>query len=201
VVYFYIFWVLVLYQTGVFYEGFFPTLVFAFVLAVLGFELRASCLLGRCSITWTMPPAFFLGGLVIFQIEPHTFCPGPASIYDPSTKCVLSSWDCRLAPPHPSLYSLSSIFHRPKRSIFFGSGIEPRALHRLAKHSTPQKGFTFNEVQSVIFLVLYLNHHSQTQGQLDFLISYLLGCLQFCILHLGLYLRLLSRKKYKSLAK
>jgi hypothetical protein len=41
----------------VYLVGFLFVLLFFFFFAVLGFGLRASCLLGRCSITWATPPA------------------------------------------------------------------------------------------------------------------------------------------------
>ena len=43
--------------------------------------------------------------------------------------------------------------------------------------------FSFSEVQFIFFF--FLRHH-HTQGHLGFLLSYLPGVLQFCILHLGL---------------
>ena len=48
----------------------------------------------------------------------------------------------------------------------------------------------FNEIQLIPYffhgsLVLYLKSH-YTQGQLGFLLCYLLGVLQYCVLHLGL---------------
>jgi hypothetical protein len=49
---------------------------FLFCFAVLlGFELRASWLLGRCSTTWATPPAVFM--LITFEMWSH-FIPGPA---------------------------------------------------------------------------------------------------------------------------
>lgn len=35
-------------------------------------------------------------------------------------------------------------------------------------------------------LVLYLKSHDQTQSHLDFHLCYILGVLEFCVLHLGL---------------
>ena len=48
--------------------------------------------------------------------------------------------------------------------------------------------FQFINISSMgCSLALYLRKHYQTQGQLDFLLCYLPGVLQFCILHLGLW--------------
>jgi hypothetical protein len=54
----------------------------------LGFELRVSCLLGKCSITWTMPSVLF--ALVTFQAGSCTF-------YQASVDCDLPTDVCHIA--------------------------------------------------------------------------------------------------------
>jgi hypothetical protein len=58
-----------------------------------GFELRASCLLGRCSTTWVMPPTLFS---YFFKMEYYAFCQGhlgAALRMWSSYVCLLNSWD------------------------------------------------------------------------------------------------------------
>jgi hypothetical protein len=45
----------------------------SFFFTVLGFKLRASCLLIRCSTTWALCQPFF--ELSIFEIESHKLLP------------------------------------------------------------------------------------------------------------------------------
>jgi hypothetical protein len=70
-----------------------------FFLVVVGFEFRASHLLGRHSSAWVMLLSFFV--LVIFEIGSH-FLPGLAwtTILLFYTSCC--TWDDRYVPPHPA---------------------------------------------------------------------------------------------------
>jgi hypothetical protein len=69
-------------------------------LVVLGFELGFSWLLGRSSIIWAMPPAFF--ALVILELESH-FLSQLAWIIILLFYTSWPHWDDRCAPPHPAI--------------------------------------------------------------------------------------------------
>jgi hypothetical protein len=56
----------------------------AIFLVTLGFELRASCLLGRYYTPWAMHQPFFALFMYFFDRVSH-FCLGPASDLDPPT--------------------------------------------------------------------------------------------------------------------
>jgi hypothetical protein len=65
-------------------------------LAVVGFELSASHLIGRYFVTWATQPQNFFCFLVIFQVESHVF-----TYCQPQTMILLSthSWDDRHMSP------------------------------------------------------------------------------------------------------
>jgi hypothetical protein len=75
-----------------------PNVRVLFYLAVLGFELRASHLLG--SITWATLPALFVG--IIFEIGSH-FIPELSWAIIILFVLPLHSWDDRWVPPHPAI--------------------------------------------------------------------------------------------------
>jgi hypothetical protein len=68
-----------------------------FLLSVLGFELRAWCLLGRHSAAWVTLPALFCFSYFLGRVSP--FCQGPASDCSSSTYDLAHSWDDRHASP------------------------------------------------------------------------------------------------------
>jgi hypothetical protein len=73
------------------------------ILATLGFELRALCLLGRCSTVRATPTSLF--ALVILEI---VFCFLPRLAW---TSIFLSyashcSWDDKHVPPGPAFFSI-----------------------------------------------------------------------------------------------
>jgi hypothetical protein len=67
--------------------------LFSFV--ALEFELRASCMLSRCSITFCIPQHFCFS---YFSDRVSCFCLELASNYDPPDPCLLRSWDYRSEP-------------------------------------------------------------------------------------------------------
>jgi hypothetical protein len=69
-----------------------PHLLLLF-LAVLGFELRALHLLGKCSTTRATSPALFSFSYFSDKVL-HFFCPGPHL-------CLLLSWDSKCVSPRP----------------------------------------------------------------------------------------------------
>jgi hypothetical protein len=68
--------------------------------AVLEFEHKASCLLGRLSTTWTMPSA--LSWASYFSGWISRFLPWPASDLNPPTYSLSYSWEQRGQTPHPA---------------------------------------------------------------------------------------------------
>jgi hypothetical protein len=76
------------------------SLYFLLFFVVVEFELRASCLLGRCCITWAMPLVLF--ALVIFQVG-SSFLPGLAWTVIILLN-LLGSWDHRYVPPCPAYW-------------------------------------------------------------------------------------------------
>jgi hypothetical protein len=74
------------------YMGTNQSVVYFFFWAVLGFELRASCLLGRHSTTC----------FHYFSDRVSHVCLGPTSDCDPSTYNLLHSWDHGVTAPHPA---------------------------------------------------------------------------------------------------
>jgi hypothetical protein len=63
---------------------------FFFFFGILGFELRASCLLGRWLYHLSHPPALFCIGYFQDRVS-RTVCPWLASNCDPPGLCLLSS--------------------------------------------------------------------------------------------------------------
>jgi hypothetical protein len=79
------------------------SLSFSPLSAVLAFELRALCFLGRVSTTWLIPLALFC--LSYFSARFSSFCPGPTSDHNPPASAS-HSWDYR-HEPQPSRVSSS----------------------------------------------------------------------------------------------
>jgi hypothetical protein len=63
-----------------------------FFLTVLGFEITASCLLGRPFTTWTTPPALLCFGCLRDRVE-RTICPGWLL---PKILLMCTSWVARI---------------------------------------------------------------------------------------------------------
>jgi hypothetical protein len=92
----------------------------------VGFELRASWLLGRYSSSWAMPPALFC---FIFEVgRILDFCLWLASDWDPPTCGLLCSWDHR-CPPLYLLVSWDGI------SLFALAGLNPWSFQSLSLSS------------------------------------------------------------------
>jgi hypothetical protein len=80
----------------------------AFFFAVLGFKLRASCLLGRCSTTRITPSVLFCAGYFQDRVS-QTLCPGwPRTVI----LLIFASWVARITgvshwPPAKKPFFLS----------------------------------------------------------------------------------------------
>jgi hypothetical protein len=61
---------------------------------VLGFEHRASCLLGRHCTTWATLPGHFCFSNFLDKVP--CFCPGLVSDHDSPTYSLLQHWDCNM---------------------------------------------------------------------------------------------------------
>jgi hypothetical protein len=79
--------------------GDFSSFCSVFYLAVLGFTLMASHLLGRCSTAWAMTPVLF--SLIVFEIGSH-FLPGLAwiSIFLFRLPTVAGWQECAITPSY-----------------------------------------------------------------------------------------------------
>jgi hypothetical protein len=75
------------------------SLFFFFFLMRLGFKLRASGLLGRCSTAWATPPVHF--ALVLLEMGPLWTLLGLAWHFNPPDLSLPSSWNYRPEPWHP----------------------------------------------------------------------------------------------------
>ena len=92
----------------------------------------------------------------------------------------LICWFLLVLNNHLSDMSFSNILSPSMACNSFGSFFAEQKLLHLRK-------FSLSVISYIMSLVLCLKSHRQTQGQLDFLLCFLLGVLLFCILHLGLW--------------
>jgi hypothetical protein len=87
-----------------------------FFFALLGFELRASCLLDRCSTTWATPPAL---GLLKWLNDRGDFCVYEQIILIWVSRTVLPPWRSCQFPPQccPTLVDFSRKYRKSKIEI------------------------------------------------------------------------------------